>query len=215
MKCPNRDEWVPYVFGEATTEARQRLGAHLQSCPQCEAEVAGWQRSLQKLDRWKLPEPEARMETARPVLRWALAALVVLSAGFGLGRVFAPADSQSFRARVEASVKASLVGELQSALERLQVQSSNAIASAELRLAKASEAEMGRLARGLIEAMNNGRQEDRQSTQALLETFGRQFDSQLISMRTDLETVASLAEDEIRQAQTKLFQIAAGGSANP
>ena len=215
MKCPNRDEWVPYVFGEATSDALQRLSAHLEICPECQAEIGGWQRSLQKLDRWRLPAPEARMESAQPVLRWALAAVVVLSVGFGLGRFLAPADSPSLRAKVEASVKASLLGELQSALEHVQVQSSNAIASAELRLTKASEAEMRRLAGGLMEAMNNARQEDRRATQAFLDTFGRQLESVLISMRTDLETVASLTEDEIRQAQTKLVQIAAGDSANP
>src|SRR4029453_9481517 len=95
MKCPNRDEWVPYVFGEATPQARKSLSAHLESCRQCEAGIANWKRSLEKLDRWTLPEPETRLETAPPIWRWALAALVVLGIGFALGRLFAPANTES------------------------------------------------------------------------------------------------------------------------
>ena len=215
MKCPNREEWVPYVFGEATPDARRRLSAHLEGCPECEAEIAGWKRSLEKLDRWQLPAPETCPKTAQPVLRWALAALVVLGMGFGLGRLFAPTNTESFRARIEASVKASLAGELQGALERVQVQSSNAMAAAELRLARASEAEMGRFTRGLMEAMNNARQQDRQSTQALFDTLQQQQETELISIRTDLETLASLTDQEIRYAQMKLIQMAAGNSSTP
>jgi hypothetical protein len=215
MKCPNREEWVPYVFGEATPDARKRLSAHLEVCTECAAEMAGWQRSLQRLDGWKLPEHRAPVEMARPVLRWAVAALVVLSVGFGLGRLLAPADVESLRAGIETSVKTSVAAELQSALERVQVQSSNAIASAELRLAKASETELSRLARGLMEAMSSGRQEDRQTTQAFFETLQQQHEAELISIRTDLETVASLTDEQIRQAQLKLIQIAAGNSSIP
>jgi hypothetical protein len=100
-------------------------------------------------------------------------------------------------------------------LEHIQFQSSNAIVSAELRLAKASEAEMGRLTRGLMEALNNAREQDRQTTQALFETLQQQHETELISIRTDLETLASLTDQEIRSAQMKLIQIAAGNSSTP
>ena len=213
MKCPNRDEWVPYVLGEATPDPRKRFRAHLESCPDCGAEVAGWKRSLEKLDRWKLPAPQARMEAAQPILRLALAALVMLGLGLGLGRLLMPAGPSP--ARVEAAVKASLAAELFEALARVQVQSSNAIASAELRWAKASEAEMGRLAQGLIEAMDSARQEDRRTIQVLFETLQQQHEAELISVRTDLETVASLTDNEIRHAQLKLTQIAAGNPSTP
>jgi hypothetical protein len=215
MKCPNRDEWVPYVFGEATPQARKSLSAHLESCRQCEAEIANWKRSLEKLDRWTLPEPETRLETAPPIWRWALAALVVLGIGFALGRLFAPANTESLRAGVEASVKASLAAELQSALARVQAQSSNAIASAELRLARNSEADIARITRGLVEAMNNARQEDRRTTEAFFDTLQREHEAQLFSIRSDLETVASLTDEEIRQAQMRFIEIAAGNPANP
>ena len=215
MKCPNRDEWVPYVFGEATPDARQRLSAHLKGCPECAAEIAGWKRSLGRLDQWKLPEPEARRENAQPALRWAMAALIVLGLGFGLGTVVARGDAESNRARIETSVRASLSAELQTALAHIQVQLSNGLESAEARVASASNAELRRLARGLVEAMDNARQEDRQATQALLETFQQQHEVDLISLRTDLETVASLADDQIRQAETKLIQFAAGNTPTP
>jgi anti-sigma factor RsiW len=216
MKHPSHEEWVPYVFGEATPDARKRLSAHLDACPECQAEIAGWQRSLKKLDGWKLPRPSrSQVETAQPLLRWAMAALIVLGVGFGLGRFFTPSDTESSRASLEASVRTSLSAELQSALDQVRMQSTHAIAAAEARLATASETEVRRLARGLMEAMNSARQEDRRTTQAMLETLQRQQEAELISIRTDLETVASLTDEEIRQAQMKLIQIAAGNSSTP
>ena len=61
MKHPNRDEWAPYVFGEAPAAEARRLEAHLESCEECAAEIAGWQRSLKMLDSWPVaPRPRAQ-----------------------------------------------------------------------------------------------------------------------------------------------------------
>jgi len=216
MKHPNREEWVPYIFGEAMPDVRHRLSAHLESCPECQAQIAGWQRTLKRLDSWKLSGPSALpVATPKPWMRWAVAALFLLGIGFGFGIFVAAPDADSMRAKVELSVKTALAAEWQSALEQAHVQSSNALASAEARMANASQAEMRRLARGLMETLNSARQEDRQLTQALFEDLQRQQQAELISMRTDLETVASFTDEEIRQAQLKLIQIAAGNSSTP
>src|SRR5438093_1462722 len=74
MNHPKREEWTPYLFGEATPEARHKLAKHLQDCPDCAAEIAGWRRSLNQLDLWKLPRRPARSAhgaTAR--LKWGIA----------------------------------------------------------------------------------------------------------------------------------------------
>ena len=46
MNHPKPEEWVPYVFGEATGTAKRELRAHLRNCQQCRAEVDTWKRSL-------------------------------------------------------------------------------------------------------------------------------------------------------------------------
>src|SRR5438093_7226241 len=115
MNHPKREEWTPYLFGEATPEARHKLAEHLQNCPHCAAEIAGWRESLKKLDRWKLPRMRARSApVAPPFLKWGVAAALLLGTGVGLGRWSAPAvDSNALRTRIEASVKSSLARELQ------------------------------------------------------------------------------------------------------
>ena len=113
MNHPKREEWAPYLFDEATAEERRKLAAHLQNCPECAAEIAGWQRSLKTLDRWKLPAARARSsQWAGPVLKWGIAAALVLGAGFGLGRLSAPTtvDLNAMRAQTEATIKSSLAG---------------------------------------------------------------------------------------------------------
>ena len=40
MNHPKREEWVPYLFGEATPQTRDKLTEHLQNCPDCAAEIA-------------------------------------------------------------------------------------------------------------------------------------------------------------------------------
>ncbi|PYJ84083.1 MAG: hypothetical protein DME22_14045 [Verrucomicrobia bacterium] len=113
MNHPKREEWAPYLFDEATAEERRKLAAHLQNCPECAAEIAGWQRSLKTLDRWKLPAARARSsQWAGPVLKWGIAAALVLGAGFGLGRLSAPTtvdgpgcDAQSDHERIASAVE--------------------------------------------------------------------------------------------------------------
>src|SRR6266699_3232950 len=85
MKHPKPDEWVPYLFGEVAPNARQLFSEHLQHCPECRAEIEAWQQSLKKLDAWKLPGPRPPAHTSAPLLKWAVAATIVLGIGFGLG----------------------------------------------------------------------------------------------------------------------------------
>src|SRR5262245_9794423 len=115
MNHPKREEWVPYLFDEVTSQTRRCLADHLQNCPDCAAEVAGWRQSLDKLDRWKLPRPRARSaQTLRPLLKWSAAAALALSVGIGVGRWSAPAmDLNALQTKIETSVKSSLAAELQ------------------------------------------------------------------------------------------------------
>jgi hypothetical protein len=200
MKHPNRDEWAPYVFGEATGAEARRLEAHLESCAECATEVEGWRRSLKVLDSWSLPPAARPRNIISPVFRWAMAAAIVLAAGIAMGRMTAP-DAAALRADVEASVKSALVAEFQQALAR-----------SETRLAVMAEENSRALLRTFSESIEEGRTEDREEVIALLQEQQRQSDAQLAAFRRDLETVALFADQEFRRAKLALTQLAQGNN---
>ena len=212
MKHPDREEWVPFVFGEADAEVRKRLGQHLHECPECAREVAGWRRSLRKLDRWPLPAPaEPCAVPFAPVLKWALAAALVLGAGLLIGRFTAPTpvNAAELRAEVESSVRSSLQREMQVALGQMRTQTAEAVAAAEARLVKASASDTQRVWQGLLDVLSNTRAEDARSVQALLQRVQERHDAQFVALRKDLETLASTADEQLQQARLGLVQLAA------
>ncbi len=211
MKHPTPEEWVPYVFGEAPAEVRRRLSAHLETCPECRTEIEGWQRSRLRLEAWKLPKPAKRDEVRAPVLQWAVAAAVVLGLGLVIGRITAPAPTDVNRLRTEvlASVKSTLVAEFQRELARAHNHTSNVLAALEARLVEASEAESQQLLSSFIEAFDHAREEDRQATLAVLDRIEREHAAAYVALRKDLETVASMTDDELRLARSRMIELAA------
>ncbi len=113
MNHPKREEWVPFVYGEANAEARRELRAHLHECPQCRAEIDSWKQSLRRLDRWKLPRGKFHFQWFVPALKWGAATAVLLGLGFGLGRFAAGGiDVEKVRARLEPQLRESLRQEM-------------------------------------------------------------------------------------------------------
>jgi hypothetical protein len=197
MKHPNRDEWVPYIFGEARGNDVKRLNSHLDECPECAAEVAAWRRSLKTLDRWELDAPvRSRTTIIAPVFRWAVAAAIVLAAGVALGRMTAP-DTKAMRAEVEASVKAAFAEQLQ-----------QTVAQSETRLANVSQERAEELWRVFSDGLSNAREEQRQMTASLLDEQRREYETRYVNLRRDLETLAVLADREIQEANLKMIQLA-------
>jgi hypothetical protein len=212
MKHPDREEWIPFLFGEATVEDRKRLSRHLEDCSECAREIAGWRRSVRKLDRWRLPKGTAVvLSWWRPTLKWAWAAAVILGIGVLIGRhsVLSSTEVSTLRAEVQASVRSALQAEMNQTLREVQDQASNAIADAEVRLTKASAADRQQLWRGLLEVLETARSQDARSVQALLRQTQERHDNDLVAVRKDLETLASTADEEIRQARLRLYELAA------
>jgi hypothetical protein len=219
MNHPNREEWIPYLFGEVDPQTRKDLATHLNGCPQCSTEVRDWRRSLQRLDAWKTPPRYnvRRLPAVRPVLNLAAAALLVLGLGFGFGHWFAAPN----RAQLQSSLKATLIPELrqelggefaanwQARIDQFTSESSNALARVKADAMLASASEMDRALQQVLDAIRSGRAEDQATMAGLLDNLQKQHESDLIALRKDLETVASLTEEQIRAARLKLFELTA------
>lgn len=197
MKHPNRDEWAPYVFGEANVTETRRLEAHLENCSECASEIAGWQRSLKMLDRWSVAPAARARNIVAPVFRWAVAAAIMLAAGVALGRMTGP-SAQAIRADVEASVRSALMADFQQVLER-----------SEARFAALAEQNSRDVLQSFSETLEAARTEDRQALAVLLQEQQRTSEAQYVNLRRDLETVALLADQELRQAKFTMRQLEA------
>jgi len=109
MNHPKREEWVPYLYGEARPDVRRHLKAHLRECSECREEIQSWKQSLSQLDAWKLPSTRKFNELFSPLLRLAAAAMIVLGIGFNAGRLSATgATAEKVRAAVEPQLRKEL-----------------------------------------------------------------------------------------------------------
>jgi hypothetical protein len=113
MNHPNPEQWAPYVFGEAKPDARRELERHLKECAECREEMNQWQRSLRRLDLWKLPKIQAPRSQWAPILRWAAAAALVLCVGFGVGRASSKMDIVKVRAAIEPELRKQLAADFE------------------------------------------------------------------------------------------------------
>lgn len=193
MKHPAPEEWAAYVFGESSPQRKRELNEHLATCAECSEEIAGWQRSIRRLDEWELPSPNHRVTTVLPMVRWALAACFLLLIGFGFGRLFSATESKNSAATLRAELKA-------------------ALAEADRKTGEETDAQFNTILRSLPELVRAAGEEDRRAILVQLQRLQEQRAADFISLRRDLETVAALTEEEIRQANLKLLQFA---SASP
>ena len=205
MNHPKREEWIPLLFGEANAETKQRLNAHLQSCSECAQAVDAWRRTVGRLDAWKLPKTQKsiRWLPVRPLM-WAAAAAIVMGA-FVAGRFAAPTiDAQKLR----AELKSELSAEIQDGFARVAFNSSNALANLELRLVSASLQNSRQLAEEFVHTIESLRDEDRNATEAMFSKLEKQYTTDFVMLRRDLETLASTTDEEIESARLRLYQIA-------
>jgi anti-sigma factor RsiW len=212
MKHPDREQLIPYLFGEASREDRTQLAKHLKECPECAQEIAAWRGSLRKMDRWTLPKAKPGNNILLfPVVKWALAAGLVLGFGFLIGRVSmpTPVNAAELRAQIEESMRASFQEQMERSLQQIQTGTFNAVAEAEARLAKAATGQNKQLWQAFLDVLATARAEDKQAVQVALQQFQEQHSTEYVSLRKDLETLASMTDDEFRQARMKIVQLAA------
>lgn len=205
MNHPKREEWIPLLCGEAEAATAQRLEAHLHECAECARDVEGWRRTLGRLDAWKLPKA-SRPARRVPVqaIAWAAAAAIVIGA-FVAGRFTAPSiDARKLR----AELKSELSTEIQQGFAKVAEDSTVALANLELRLASASVQNNEQLGAQFVEIINRLRDGDRKATEALFAKLQKQYTTDFVLLRRDLETLASTTDEEIEDARLKLYQLA-------
>lgn len=204
MNHPKREEWIPLLFGEANAETKQHLETHLRDCPDCAHEADAWRRTVGRLDAWKLPKaPHLKSFSFKPVGLAAAAAVIV--GAFMIGRFSAPQiDAQKFR----AELKSELSAEIQQGFAKASSDSAKALANLEFRLAAASVHDSTEMAQEFVQIINDLRADDRKATQALFAKLEKQYTTDFVLLRRDLETLASTTDEEIENARLRLFELA-------
>ncbi len=225
MNHPTAEEWMAFLYGETSPEAKETLQAHLHVCPPCQATVDNWRATIGHLQSWRVPAQQAPGARAVPVLKWAIAALFVLGVGVGVGRLSAPAGANpaALRAALLPELRQELSADVQAALSqdrsgltndfRRQLRAGfERMASDTLAV---SRAETQLLLSDFIQTYNLNREQDQQATLALCQQGERQRRADYASLRKDLETVAVVAENRLQQAQYEIGELASNTRPTP
>lgn len=197
---PSSEEWMSFLYGESAPDRHAELHAHLQQCAVCRAQVNTWRGSMSALDAWKEVQP-ARRVVARPAIRWAAAAIVVLGIGFGVGRVtMAPApDMPQMQAAFRAEMDARLGAAREEFAAALQKQQTDLTQAVQTIAADAATDEAGHLLTRFAKLMEERREADHESFAAAIKQIEEQHLSNYTNLRNDLNTVAVNTDDEISQ----------------
>jgi len=186
MKHPEREEWVPFIFGEADAGRRRQLESHLDDCAECREEIQSWKRSLDRLDSWELPTVTKRRPNFVRLVKWAAAAAIVLCVGFAIGRNTAHADAAKIRAAVERNLRGELA----------QIARDEAAKTASLAITAFSQKTETR------------RAADNRVIFAGLERLETQHATDCLRLKKELDTLAINADAGLRQTEEQLVQFA-------
>lgn len=202
MNHPTREEWMSYLYDELNAAERGRLAAHLKACAECAAQVRDWQAARKVMDGWRVPARPRRVPPARNVLRWAVAAAVVLCIGFGIGRATSPALDI---ARMREVVQPELHRQMQREMAQMLREELNKSASATL----AATGEQTRaLLAGFAKTIAANRLEDQEALTDALAKLQARHVADYLTLKKELDTVALNTDAGLRQTEAQLIELA-------
>jgi hypothetical protein len=211
MTHPKREDWIPYLCGEAAPQVRQQLEMHLQICPVCDAQLDSWKRSFARLDAWKIPPARARAARGPGFsLSWIATAAAMLAVGFLLGCLAVGWQASSRLTVLEARLQRNLQDQLQEQVRALvAARVATEMDEAMPALSDTSRREVDRAFAAFVQDFQQTREEDRQELSLLFQEARQQTVSEVAALRKDLETVATSADDEIRRDRSRISTLLA------
>jgi hypothetical protein len=231
LKHPGQEEWMAFLYGETPRSARRALAGHLAGCPDCQQQVQGWRTAMRSLNEWQAPRKIAFAGAAPSLVKWGVAAMLVLGVGFAFGRFAAPAAPSAETLR--AAMTPALNSYLQTAVEQrlkevLAGDWRTNMLEARAQLAgdtpQQNRDQMDRFGNALLAAARSDTQRllarfalayerERQQEYQTILTSLRQMESRQASdytfLRKDLETLALTTETAIDRSQRQIGKLAA------
>lgn len=219
---------MEFLYGEGPRHQKLTLQQHLRTCAECRLRIGSWQSSMAHLDRWDTA-PEPAVIPARflqPALRWAAAAVIVLSLGFGAGRLTAPTvDPDALRAELEQSLRLALQSQAQQLRDEFRNDWQAALTTRpadnnfqrDLRggmaqwsdeILASANAGSQRLMAGFLESYQAHQRQQQQAVLALFERAEERHATEHADLRRAVETVAVVAADRFDRTETQLGTLA-------
>ena len=209
MEHPTYEELLAHLEGPSSSPAARKVANHVENCPECATEIAGWQRTIKKLDRHEWPNPQ-----------WATAAAAVflLAIGFGLGRVSELSNKrlkQTLAAQVKRQVEDELKAEL---LATFTLRNSGADNSFQQQFrgellsalnSNQNPKEKQRFLKEIQQVLEQRQDENQRVLLDLIYQVRQAHEADYLSLRHDLEVAASVADNDLEENRQQLSHLAA------
>lgn len=210
---------MEFLYREPPKDAAVSLEQHLTECAECRKQVEGWSATSRELDSWTLRGDRPKQHFGSRILKWAIAAAVVLGIGFLFGRFSGPTiDQSALREEIVNSLRSTLTKDLE---ETIKSALSNDV---EERLAVAERTfqdELDSAANGAVaasleqtrlflEAYERERGQEGQLAFAVMQRLESRLNRQAVehtSLRREVETVALFTDAGFRRAQEELVRL--------
>lgn len=180
---------MTYLYEEIAPERKEALFQHLANCSACGRQLNQWRANMKALDEWKLPVTQSKPLAWPPatLLRWAVAAALVLCVGFAAGRMNSSQTQE--------------LAELKATVAQLKKQGDQPSAAG---LGESERLELLQLLADYSKSNEEHRAEDRRVVGLAL----RDLELRVSKLRTELETVALNTENGFQQTKEGLTTLA-------
>lgn len=182
MKHPESEDWMCFLYGETPRAGSEKLVAHLRECTECRTRVEGWRGAMGRLEHWQVAPSIPGSRRLAKAAKWAAAAAVMISLGFGLGRVIkpTPVNATEIRASIQSDIRKELLTETGN--QRTEWEQYKAL-------------------------LQQQREEDNRLMIIAMRKLESDREQELLALRKDLETVAVLTQAGFRQANQQIASL--------